>query len=100
MNHNINAEEIALRIQNNDTMRLLDVRGTMEYHTFNIGGLNIPLDRLPDALPLDDWTQQDEIIVICKAGLRSKTAQSILQLNGYTNVRNLTGGLLALQKLK
>jgi len=100
MNLNINAAEMAQRIQNNADMRLLDVRGAMEYYTFNIGGINIPLDRLPDALPLADWQKQDEIIVICKAGLRSKTAQSILLNNGYTNVRNLTGGIMALQKLK
>jgi rhodanese-related sulfurtransferase len=98
--NNIAAKEMAQRMQDNNTMHLLDVREAIEYHTFNIGGINVPLSSLPKALPLSGWNQSDEIIVICKVGLRSKTAQSILQQNGYTNVRNLTGGLIALQKLK
>lgn len=100
MNSSIDAIEMAIRIQNHQPMHLLDVREAIEYHTYNIGGLNIPLSALPKALPLSGWQQSGEIIVICKVGLRSKTAQSILQQNGYTNVRNLTGGLIALQKLK
>jgi adenylyltransferase/sulfurtransferase len=96
---NIDAAEMAQRMQNNQPMHLLDVREAIEYHTYNIGGLNIPLSSLSKKLPLPGWEQSDEIIVICKVGLRSKTAQSILQQNGYSNVRNLSGGLMALQKI-
>jgi rhodanese-related sulfurtransferase len=97
---NINAAEMAVRIQNNEVMNLLDVREVIEYHTFNIGGVNIPLSALSAAIPGLAYNKADEIIVVCKVGLRSETAQSILQQNGYTNVRNLTGGLMALQKLR
>lgn len=100
MSSPINAPELAERMQNNEAINLLDVREAIEYHTFNIGGENIPLGKLQDALPIPQWNKTDEIIVICKVGLRSKTAQSILQQNGYTNTRNLTGGIMALQKLK
>ncbi|PTR01183.1 rhodanese-related sulfurtransferase [Mucilaginibacter yixingensis] len=103
MSHNPNdiaAQEMAQRLQHPETLNLLDVREVMEYHTYNIGGLNIPLGKLPAALEDLEWEKHEEIIVICKAGLRSKTAQSILQQNGYLHVRNLTGGILALQKLK
>jgi rhodanese-related sulfurtransferase len=31
-------------------------------------------------------------------GLRSAAAKAILELNGYENIRNLTGGLIAFQK--
>ena len=96
----INATEMLTRMQSNQPTNLLDVRETMEYHTYNIGGINVPLSALPASLTGLGYNKDAEIIVICKAGLRSKTAQSILQQNGYTNVRNLTGGLLALQKLK
>ena len=95
---NINASEVIARLQNGEHLNLLDVRGEMEYHTFNIGGKNIPLPLLADNLDDLDWNKTDEIIVICKAGLRSATAKSILTLNGYQNIRNLTGGLLAVQK--
>jgi len=94
----INANEVLVRLQNGEQLNLLDVRGEMEYHTFNIGGKNLPLPNLKDNLDDLDWNKTDEIIVICKAGLRSAAAKSILELNGYKNIRNLTGGLIALQK--
>jgi adenylyltransferase/sulfurtransferase len=99
MSH-IDAHEMAGRIQQHAPMQLLDVREAIEFHTYNIGGINIPLSLLTESLTSLNFNKSEEIIVICKVGLRSKTAQSILQQNGYTHVRNLTGGLLALQKLK
>jgi adenylyltransferase/sulfurtransferase len=75
------------------------VRGEVEYHTFNIGGKNLPLPDLQENIDDLEWNKDDEIIVICKVGLRSATAKSILQLKGYKNIRNLTGGLIAWQKI-
>lgn len=94
----INAKEIFVRLQNGEHLNLLDVRGKMEFHTFNIGGKNIPLPELNENLGGLDWNKDEEIIVICKVGLRSATAKSILELNGYKNIRNLSGGLIAFQK--
>jgi rhodanese-related sulfurtransferase len=95
---NINAKEVITRMQNGEHLNLLDVREKIEYHTYNIGGINIPLPGLKDKLNELEWNKTDEIIVICKAGLRSATAKSILELSGYKNIRNLTGGLLAFQR--
>ncbi len=94
----ISANEVLVRLKNGEHLNLLDVRGEMEYHTFNIGGKNIPLPLLENNLDELDWNKTDEIIVICKVGMRSATAKSILELNGYENIRNLTGGLIAFQK--
>jgi rhodanese-related sulfurtransferase len=94
----INANEVLARLKSGEHLNLLDVRGEMEYHTFNIGGKNIPLPVLQNNLDELDWNKTDEIIVICKVGMRSATAKSILELNGYENIRNLTGGLIAFQK--
>ena len=77
---NINASEVLARLQNGEHLNLLDVRGEMEYHTFNIGGKNIPLPDLAENMDELDWNKNDEIIVICKAGLRSATAKSILDV--------------------
>ncbi len=96
----IAATEIRSRLQSGEEMNLLDVREIIEFHSYNIGGKNIPLPALSNKLGDLDWDKSDEIIVICRAGLRSQTAQSILTLNGYKNIRNLTGGLLALQKIQ
>ncbi|MDO3625413.1 rhodanese-like domain-containing protein [Mucilaginibacter sp. BT774] len=94
----IDAKEVFVRLQNGEHLNLLDVRGEMEYHTFNIGGKNIPLPGLQENIDDLEWNKDDEIIVICKVGLRSATAKSILELKGYKNIRNLTGGLVAWQK--
>ena len=96
----INATELLIRINNGEHLNLLDVREIIEYHTYNIGGNNIPLPKLEQSINELGYNKTDEIIVICKVGLRSETAQTILLQNGYQNVKNLTGGLLALRKLK
>jgi adenylyltransferase/sulfurtransferase len=98
--HQIEAGHVQQRLQSGETLNLLDVREEIEYHTYNIGGKNIPLPRLSKNINQISYNKTDEIIVICKVGLRSKTAQSILIQNGYQNVKNLKGGLIALQKLQ
>ncbi|QQL51192.1 rhodanese-like domain-containing protein [Mucilaginibacter ginkgonis] len=98
-NPSINAQEFSQRLNNNESLNILDVREAIEYHTYNIGGQNISVSRLQEDLQTVNFDMEDEVIVICKVGKRSETAQSILIQNGYQNVRNLTGGLLALQKL-
>ncbi len=100
MSLQINADELINRLNSNEHLNLVDVRGAMEYHTYNIGGHNIPLENIVEGIDELGYNKTDEIIVICKVGLRSKTAQTILRQNGYLNVKNLTGGLIAIQKLK
>ncbi|MFD1257751.1 rhodanese-like domain-containing protein [Mucilaginibacter terrae] len=99
-NPEISAAELQNRINNGEEVQVLDVREPIEYHTHNIGGINIALSKLEVNFRQLSWNKTDEIIVICQAGLRSQTAQLILQQNGYQNVRNLTGGLLALRRVK
>ncbi|MDB5010025.1 MAG: rhodanese [Mucilaginibacter sp.] len=96
----INANTLLTRLQKGEVLNLLDVREEIEYHTYNIGGKNVPLSVFIENVNRLGYNKTDEIIVICKAGLRSKTAQSILLENGYENVINLTGGLIALHKLQ
>lgn len=100
MHHPINGQELSTRLLNGEVLNLLDVREEMEYHTFNIGGSNVRLSKFTENLSRISYNKTDEIIVMCKAGLRSETARLILLENGYLNVRNLSGGLIALQKLK
>jgi len=96
----INAVEFTDRLQNGDGINLLDVREVIEFSTYNIGGQNLPLSKLVDSLDQLPYNKTDEIVVVCKIGMRSQTACKLLQENGYQNVRNLSGGLIALQKLK
>lgn len=95
----ISAAEFKRRSQEPFPFYIIDVREELEYQTFNLGGENIPLGSLlrnPEEL---DYMKDCEIIVICQRGLRSETARRTLVKQGYTNVRNLAGGLLAWRKL-
>jgi rhodanese-related sulfurtransferase len=95
----INATDFKQRLTQPEAINILDVREAIEFHTYNIGGSNVPLSALSENIETLSYNKTDEIIVICKAGIRSKTAQAILIQNGYSNVKNLTGGLLAMQRL-
>ena len=99
MSLQINAAALQQRIQNGEALNLLDVREAIEYHTFNIGGQNIPVGKLKQHINNISYNKTDEIIVICSAGIRSETAQAILTENGFRHVANLKGGLKGLQKL-
>ncbi|WP_295649467.1 rhodanese-like domain-containing protein [uncultured Mucilaginibacter sp.] len=96
----ISAAELSERIGKGEVLNILDVRGEMEYSTFNIGGQNLPLPKLASNIDDVEYGQDDEIITVCTMGLRSTTGKALLNQNGFTNVRNLKGGLIELQKLK
>ncbi len=96
----IDATSLLNRLQQGEHLNLLDVREVIEYHTYNIGGKNLPLSAIHQHINVLNYNKTDEIIVICKAGVRSQTAQTILLKYGYQNVKNLTGGLIALQKIQ
>jgi len=42
--------------------------------------------------------KNEEVIVYCRSGNRSGMASMILESAGFTNVKNLTGGMLAWQE--
>lgn len=96
---NLSAAELRERLDRGEALTLLDVREPVEFHTHNIGGINIPLGLLAASVDLLGWHKEQEIIVICKAGLRSCTAQTRLTEMGYTRVINLEGGLMAMQRI-
>lgn len=95
----ISAAEFQQRILESDAFQIIDVREQIEFLTFNIGGENIPLGRLIRTADELNYNKELEIIVVCQRGLRSKTAKLELLKRGYSNVRNLTGGILAIRKL-
>ena len=94
----ITAPELKQRLQAGETPHIIDVRETWEAEESRItGSQNIPLGTLPTKLDdLEDLKDQ-EIIVHCKSGGRSASAKAFLTQQGFTNVRNLEGGMLAYQ---
>jgi rhodanese-related sulfurtransferase len=65
--HQIDAAKLQQRINDGEALNLLDVREAIEYYTFNIGGLNIPVSKLKENINSISYNKTDEIIVICSA---------------------------------
>ena len=77
---------------------VLDVRNLNEFATSHIrGALNIAVDEL--RFRLDEVPRGRPIVVHCKSGFRSHLALRILKENGWTDVKNLTGGYIAIMAL-
>ena len=91
----ITPSELKDRLAKGEKPFILDVREDWEYQEQNLSGLNIPLGALPDKLDELEDHKNDEIIVHCRSGARSASAKAFLTQQGFTNVRNLTGGIMA-----
>ncbi|MCC9166883.1 rhodanese-like domain-containing protein [Pontibacter harenae] len=92
----ITVDELKERLNKGETPVIIDVREDWEYQETRIeGSQNIPLGTLPQRLDdLEDLKDQ-EVIVQCRSGARSANAKAFLQQQGFNNVRNLLGGILA-----
>jgi rhodanese-related sulfurtransferase len=94
----MNVKEVQSRIEAGDNLNLLDVREPMEHDDFNIGGILLPLGdiRVGDTATIDHLKDQ-EVIIYCRSGNRSGQACMVLESLGFTNVINVSGGMLAWQ---
>ncbi len=88
----INIDQFKEMRDNGNEFVLLDVR---EYHEYDIanfeGSVLIPLGEIEDRL--DELNPEDEIVVHCHHGGRSMKATMYLKDKGFSNVKNLAGGI-------
>ena len=88
----ISPQELKQKLDDNESVLLLDVRELIEYDIVHLEGARlIPLNTLPqhiDSLPSDQ-----EIVVYCHHGQRSLYAVAYLQQNGFNEAQNLIGGI-------
>ena len=92
----ITVEELKAKMENGDHVHLLDVREPVEHEEFNIGGLLFPLGKVQSMQveDIEDW-KNEEVICYCRSGNRSGQACMILDALGFSNTKNLAGGMLA-----
>jgi rhodanese-related sulfurtransferase len=90
----ITADEIKIRLDAGETIHLVDVREPDERAEFNIGGTLLPLGNIQMML-IDDIEElkTEEVICYCRSGNRSMQACLMLETFGFTNVKNLVGGM-------
>jgi rhodanese-related sulfurtransferase len=99
----ISVEELASRLaENTQGLQLLDVREPQEVAIAHIEGFEV--------LPLSEfaeWSEQvptrfdpqTETVVMCHHGMRSAQMCQWLMQQGFTNVKNLVGGIDAYSML-
>ncbi|MBS1689213.1 MAG: HesA/MoeB/ThiF family protein [Bacteroidetes bacterium] len=93
----ISATQLKKELEQN-IYHLVDVRTVAEHTTFNIGGINIPLQELE--AQLTKLNSDTTIILYCSSGKRSTEAVKLIQkLAPELSVLSLEGGLNAWQQL-
>ncbi len=93
---NITPEEVKQRLDAGEELNLIDVREPHENAEFNIGGKLIPVGNI-QSMQIEDIEdlRNEEVILYCRSGNRSGIAAMVLDQLGFTNTKNLTGGMLA-----
>ncbi len=96
----ITAEELKQRQAQGEQLNIIDVREPNEYQEMNMGAKLIPLGQIlaGQIEDIEDWRNQ-ELIVHCRSGMRSMQACMMLDSLGFSNTKNLAGGILAWQAL-
>jgi rhodanese-related sulfurtransferase len=99
----ISVEELAESLAASDaSIQLIDVREPQELALASIPGfINLPLSEFAD------WNQQifamlnpeAETLVLCHHGVRSAQMCQWLIAQGFTNVKNISGGIAAYSQL-
>ena len=94
MVNEITAQELKARRDAGSGPLVIDVREQWELDVASIPDVqHIPMGEIPGRLA--ELNPQQEIVVMCRSGGRSMQVAQFLARNGFGNVANLTGGILA-----
>ena len=81
---------------NHEDAVVLDVRSMAEYKQGHIvNAINVPMNGLANNLKQLEKHRDKPIVAVCRSGSRSGAACNVLRKNGFENVKNLRGGMLA-----
>jgi phage shock protein E len=84
----------AASLRDRSDVVMLDVRTPEEYAQGHIPGITlIPLDQVPNRL--SEIPKDKTVVVTCRTGNRSDQAAQFLRQQGYDNVHNMLGGIVA-----
>jgi sulfur-carrier protein adenylyltransferase/sulfurtransferase len=84
--------ELKRRLDAGESLTVLDVREPWECAIARVAGtINIPLNEVSSRL--GELRRDAELVVMCKAGGRSRRAAEFLASHGFGQVVNLAGGI-------
>ncbi|MGE5675522.1 MAG: rhodanese-like domain-containing protein [Mycobacterium leprae] len=91
--NSITASEVEQRLSGANKPLVVDVREQWEYAEGHIPGSKLkPLNRIQSWA--GELKKDDEIVLVCRSGARSASAYEFLQANGFTNLKNMAGGMI------
>lgn len=86
----------ATSLINHEDAVVLDVRSMAEFKDGHIvNSVNVPLNGLGNNIKQLEKYRSKPIIAVCRSGSRSGAACNLLRKNGFENVKNLRGGIMA-----
>ncbi len=90
----IEVTELAQLKDKGETIRVIDIRQPAELNSGVIPGAEaLPMHTIP--LRMSELQREEKLIMVCRSGARSAQACMFLQQQGYDNVFNLRGGMIA-----
>ncbi len=90
----ISPAECQARLDSVNPPVLLDVREDWELAIASLpAAVHIAMDQVPDRI--NELNPRHPVVVMCRSGARSRQVVSYLVQNGFPEVANLEGGILA-----
>ena len=87
--------ELESKIKENKSTILVDCREQTEWDESHVDGFTlIPLSNFEQSLEILK-NKNEDIHIMCRSGKRSMNACMFLEENGYENLYNVSGGILA-----
>lgn len=84
---------VALQESNSPAI-VLDVRSAKEFAEGHIkGAINISYDELADRLAEVSQFKTKKVVVYCRSGRRAGIAETLLEENGFKNLKHLDGDM-------
>ena len=90
----VDVYQLKNRINKKDNFILIDVREEFEVKICKLNqSIHIPMNEIPNEI--SKINKNEQIIVMCKSGVRSAQVCYFLNGIGYLNVSNLKGGIIS-----
>ncbi len=95
-NYDKSPQQVVLLMSHEKDSVIVDVREDKEYQTGHIkDSIHIPLGSLASRISEIEKHKNKNVILSCRSGSRSGRACGILKKNGFEQLHNLRGGILA-----
>ncbi len=98
-NYDISVEQLKELIEGENPINFFDVREEYEYEADNLGAILLPLGEIPDRMDEFEAMKGQDIYIHCRSGARSGNAKQFLISQGFENVHNVLGGIVAYREM-